>query len=227
MSETRAAIAVWDLPTRLFHWTLVALVLFCWWSAETHHLLWHKWAGEGVAALLVFRVWWGLFGASTARFNQFLRGPKAALSYAGGLFKPKSNKAESIGHNALGGWSVAALILAAVTVVGFGLFAEDTDGEQSGPFEPLINFDQASLAARVHETAFHVLQALVLLHLAAILFYAIVKKDQLVGPMLTGKKALPAETAAMSPGKLWALVVGLLLAAATVVGLVLQKGASF
>jgi cytochrome b len=225
MSETRAAIAVWDLPTRLFHWTLVALVLFCWWSAETHHLLWHKWAGEGAAALLVFRLWWGLAGASTARFSQFVKGPKTALSYAKGLFSKTKDDAP-IGHNALGGWSVAALILAAMTVVGFGLFAEDTDGEQSGPFEPLINFDQASLAARVHETAFHVLQALVFLHLAAIVFYAVVKKDQLVGPMLTGKKALPAETAAMSPGKLWALVVGLLLAAATVVGLVLQKGGS-
>lgn len=227
MSETRVAIAVWDLPTRLFHWTLVALVLFCWWSAETHHLAWHKWAGEGVAALLVFRLWWGLFGASTARFAQFLKGPQAALAYARGLFKSKSDRAEPIGHNALGGWSVAALILAAVTVVGFGLFAEDTDGEQSGPFEPLLNFDQASFAARVHETAFHVLQALVLLHLAAIVFYALVKKDQLVGPMLTGKKALPAATKAMTPGKLWALAVGLILAAAAFTALFLQKGASF
>lgn len=227
MSETRAAIAVWDLPTRLFHWTLVALVLFCWWSAETHHLAWHKWAGEGVAALLVFRLWWGLFGASTARFAQFLKGPQAALAYARGLFKSKSDRAEPIGHNALGGWSVAALILAAVTVVGFGLFAEDTDGEQSGPFEPLLNFDQASFAARVHESAFHVLQALVLLHLAAIVFYALVKKDQLVGPMLTGKKALPAETKAMTPAKLWALAVGLILAAAAFTALFLQKGASF
>ncbi|MEW6597565.1 MAG: cytochrome b/b6 domain-containing protein [Pseudomonadota bacterium] len=227
MGEARAAIAVWDLPTRLFHWGLVALIGFCWWSAETHHLAWHKWAGEGVAALLVFRLWWGLFGGSTARFSQFLKGPKAALAYAGSLFKSKSDKAEPIGHNALGGWSVAALILAAVAVVGFGLFAEDTDGEQSGPLEPLVNFDQASFAAHLHETAFHVLQALVLLHLAAIAFYALVKKDQLVGPMLTGKKALPAGTQAMTPGKLWALAIGLILAAAGFAALALQKGLSF
>ena len=64
-------VRIWDVPTRLFHWALVGLIGFSWWSAEEHHLDWHIWSGIGVLTLLVFRIFWGLFGSSTARFANF------------------------------------------------------------------------------------------------------------------------------------------------------------
>ena len=118
-------ISVWDVPTRLFHWLLAGLIVFAWWSAETDHLAWHKIAGSSIAGLLVFRLWWGVFGGSTARFAGFLRGPKTVIAYLSG--KEKSG----IGHNPLGALSVVALLLTSIVIVVAGLFAVDTDGLES------------------------------------------------------------------------------------------------
>ena len=75
---------VWDLPTRLFHWLLVALIAFSWWSVENHHTDWHIWSGIAILTLLIFRLLWGFVGSSTARFASFVRGPRAVLDYLRG-----------------------------------------------------------------------------------------------------------------------------------------------
>ena len=199
-------IAVWDLPTRLFHWSLAGLIVFAWWSAEAHHLDWHKIAGSLIAGLLVFRLWWGLFGGSTARFSDFVRGPGAILDYLRG--KAKTTGA---GHNPLGALSVLALLLAALTVVVSGLFTVDTDGIESGPLSSLVDFDQGRIAAEIHGYGFNILEILVVLHLLAIAWYALVKRDALIGAMLHGKRSAGSEMAAMKPARWWALIVGLLL----------------
>ena len=72
---------VWDLPTRLFHWLIVLLVGFSWWSAETGNMDWHYRSGLTALVLLVFRLLWGFIGGSTARFSQFLRSPGAVITY--------------------------------------------------------------------------------------------------------------------------------------------------
>jgi cytochrome b len=77
-----ARIAVWDLPTRLFHWILAALIGFSWWTAEEEELELHIYSGYAVLTLLLFRLLWGLFGSSTARFRNFVKGPAAVLAYA-------------------------------------------------------------------------------------------------------------------------------------------------
>src|SRR5690348_13361440 len=104
---------VWDFPTRAFHWLLVALIGFCWWSAETDHMDWHSLAGLAVCGLLIFRILWGIFGTSTARFAQFVKGPRAIWSY----LRPGEGppRVAPIGHNPLGGWSVVALLLVLAT----------------------------------------------------------------------------------------------------------------
>ena len=93
---------VWDLPIRLFHWLLAALVVFSWWAHEDH-LDWHRLSGFAIAGLLVFRFWWGLAGSSTARFSGFLKSPAGVLAYLRGA-------APGPGHNPLGGWSVVAML---------------------------------------------------------------------------------------------------------------------
>jgi cytochrome b len=191
---------------RLVHWAIVALVGFCWWSAENDQLALHEIAGEVLVGLVVFRLIWGVVGSSTARFADFLRGPRAVAAYVGELRRGRSDHA-IIGHNPLGGWSVAAMLGLLALDLGIGLFAVDVDGDQPGPFAGLVSFDQGREIAHVHHWVFNALLALIVLHLAAIAFYAVVRRDNLVGPMLTGAKATVGEASPMTRAPLWRLVV--------------------
>jgi cytochrome b len=174
---------VWDVPTRLFHWLLVALLGFSWWSAETDHMLWHRYSGLVVSGLMVFRLLWGFIGSSTARFTQFVKGPRAVWRY---VRADGDSATHTPGHNPLGGWSVIALLLMVSVQFISGLFAIDIDGLEEGPLSYLIEFDQGRLAARIHHQAFNVLLALVAMHVIAIVFYLLVKRRNLIGAMLTG-----------------------------------------
>lgn len=202
-------IAVWDLPTRLFHWVLVGLIAFSWWSAEEEELDLHIWSGLAVMTLLVFRLLWGLFGSSTARFSGFVRGPGTILAY---LRDPKGWR--PVGHTPLGALSVLALLAALSVQVGSGLIQTDDDGLVEGPLAPLVSFDTAEAAHDVHETSFDVLLVLIGLHLAAIVFYRLFLGKKLIAPMLTGRAALDAETEPMRPGRWWVALLCLVAALA-------------
>ncbi|MGB3928022.1 MAG: cytochrome b/b6 domain-containing protein, partial [Sphingobium sp.] len=76
---------IWDFPTRLFHWLLVGLIAFSWWSGENHEMEWHRWSGYAILFLLVFRLYWGIVGGRTARFAHVVRGPGAAFAYLRGV----------------------------------------------------------------------------------------------------------------------------------------------
>lgn len=184
----------------------MALVAFCWWSAQNDQLALHETAGEVLVGLVIFRLIWGVVGSSTARFADFLRGPRGVAAYIGELRRGRSEHA-IIGHNPLGGWSVAAMLGLLVLDLGLGLFAVDVDGDQPGPFAGLVSFDQGRAIAHVHHWVFNTLLALIVLHLAAILFYAVVRRDNLVGPMLTGAKAAVREATPMKGAPLWRLPV--------------------
>ncbi len=79
-SKTELA-PMWDLPVRLFHWILVALLAISWRTGETHAMGWHRLSGYGILGLMIFRIYWGVVGGRTARFTQFVRGPRAILAY--------------------------------------------------------------------------------------------------------------------------------------------------
>lgn len=178
-------VAIWDGPTRIFHWLLVLLIPAMWWTAENDAIETHVTLGLIMVALLVFRLVWGLIGSSTARFANFLAGPKRVMSYLNG------NVADAIGHNPLGGLSVAAMILVLCAQVGLGLFAQDSDGLLAGPLSDQISSRTADRITDLHEIMFWVLLALIVLHVAAILFYAIARRHNLVTPMITGRGAAP------------------------------------
>lgn len=214
-------IAVWDVPTRLFHWLLAGLVVFAWWSAETDRLAWHKIAGSCIAGLLVFRLWWGIFGGSTARFAGFLRGPKTVMAYLSG-----KDKAGRIGHNPLGALSVMALLLTCLVIVAAGLFAVDTDGLDSGPFSAMVDYDGGRLASKIHGYGFEALEILIGLHILAILFYTLFRRRPLVPAMIHGKMPAGADEKGMKPGGVVSLLIGLVLGAATAAGLIYLSGKS-
>ncbi|MDF7775297.1 cytochrome b/b6 domain-containing protein [Sphingomonas sp. AOB5] len=202
---------LWDLPVRLVHWSFALLLPALWWTWKSGDMSTHRLLGYVTLGLLLFRIYWGFAGSSTARFASFVRGPRAVFAYARGLFSKSSDK--TIGHNPIGALSVLALLGAMLLQVALGLFAQDTDGIESGPLSDLVSYELSDLARDLHEQLFNIILALVALHLLAILFYALVKRDNLVGPMITGRKALDESAEPPRFAPLWRGLVGVALAA--------------
>ena len=200
-------IAVWDLPTRLFHWLLVALIGFSWWTAEEHYYDLHLWSGIGILTLVFFRLLWGLFGSSTARFANFVRGPAAVGDYLRGTWR-------GIGHSPLGALSVIALLGLIALQAGLGLFASDEDGLLLGPLSGFISGDASEEVRDLHEDLFDVLLIVIGVHIAAVLFYWLAKKQNLIGPMVSGSADLDPDTEPMRPAKWWVALLCLVAAIA-------------
>ena len=210
MSETRK-ILIWDLPTRLFHWLLalaiVALVVTG--KAGGSWMEWHGRLGLLVLGLLVFRLLWGVMGSTYARFAGFFPTPAKVAAYLRGQW-------HAPGHNPLGACSVLALLAVPLFQVLTGLVAND-DIAFVGPLYDLVGRDLSNLATRWHLLAVNVLLALVALHVAAILFYAHIKKDNLVKPMVLGWKDSAHGESARGGGWI-AFVLALALAVLAVYG---------
>lgn len=187
-------IQLWDWPIRLIHWSFVLLIPAMWASAEFGNLTVHRVLGLILLGLLLFRLYWGVAGSATARFAGFVRGPGAILRYL-------RSGTSAIGHNPLGALSVIALLGVLGLQIGLGLFAQDTDGMVAGPLAGHVSYETSDAAADWHEVLFNVLLALIGLHLAAILYYLLRRRDNLIGAMVTGRKRVPAATVqpAMAP----------------------------
>ena len=199
-AATRPEQPLWDLPIRLFHWLLAALIGFSWWSAKNDHVDWHIWSGCAILTLLIFRLLWGLFGSSTAQFARFVRGPRAVRTYLRGQW-------HGIGHTPLGALSVVALLLAVTVQVSLGLISEDEDGIYMGPLARLVSTDTSDTARGMHELWFKVVLGLIVLHVAAILYYRLVRAKKLTKSMITGRAVLDPDAAPMRPGKWWVALI--------------------
>lgn len=191
--EERRRVAVWDLPTRLFHWSIVLLIGFSWWSAENAFDPWHLWSGYAVLFLLLFRLLWGFVGSSTARFSSFVRGPSAVLKYL------RSGGWPLAGHSPLGALSAVAMLLALLVQVATGLVQIDSEDFVEGPLSSLVSFETAEAAHEIHDLNFNILLWLIALHVAAILAYRLLLARRLVGPMITGHAELPPGIDPMAP----------------------------
>lgn len=186
MDDSRARkVRVWDLPTRLFHWALAACIAGSLVSVNLggNAVGWHFRFGYAILALLLFRLLWGFAGPRYARFASFPPNPAAALRYLRG------ERSASPGHNPLGALSVYAMLAALALQVGTGLFATD-DIMWDGPLKHLVSNAASATLTRVHKINRFVVIALVALHLAAIAWYALARKERLVRPMIDGDKAL-------------------------------------
>ncbi len=215
------SVRVWDLPTRFFHWLLVVAVLASLATGKFDSLVgpdtleWHRRSGYLVLALLVFRLGWGLVGGTHARFARFVRAPAAVAAYARALVRGEAGR-EPVGHNPLGGYSVVAMLAVLLAQVGTGLFLVQEDYAFEAPLAKHVSRAVSDRLGDLHEKGFWLIAALVLLHLAAVAFYTLVKRQSLVGAMLTGRKRLPAGHAAeASQGG--GVLAGLLLALASAV----------
>ena len=202
-------VAVWDLPTRLFHWLLVALIGLSWWSAEEDRLELHFYSGYAILALLLFRLMWGFVGSSTARFSNFVRGPRAVLGYVRNM-----RSWSGVGHTPLGAISVVALLALVAFQVATGLINTDSDGLAEGPLAPAVSFDVSDAAHDLHEDAFDILLIFIGFHVAAILVYRLALGKRLVGPMVSGLAKVESSTEPMRPARKWLALVCLVAAIA-------------
>jgi len=180
-------VRVWDLPTRLFHWALVLAILGSAISGTIggNAMVWHFRFGYIVMTLLLFRLVWGFVGGHWSRFGAFIYSPKTIINYLKGRGKPE----HSVGHNPLGAGSVFAMLALLLAQVGSGLFSDD-DIAFAGPLTRFVSNATVSLATNYHKNIGKwVILALVLLHIAAIVFY-LWRKHNLVAAMLHGDKEL-------------------------------------
>jgi cytochrome b len=164
--------------------------------------------------LVLFRLFWGFFGGSTARFTSFVRGPREIWAHLTHLAHRVPTGL--LGHNALGAVSVLAMLLLLLTQVVVGLFAQDTDSLYSGPLSRYVSYDTSRLFAHYHARVFGLLKYLVLLHVVALVFYTIYKRDRLIGAMITGSKSWEASMSGQPLPRFapaWMFYVGAALAA--------------
>lgn len=208
-------VRIWDMATRLVHWLMVVLIAVSWWTAENGELEYHRYSGYTLLGLLVFRLYWGFAGSSTARFANFVKGPRTILAYVRQLPSRVADRSHlsTPGHNPLGALSVIALLALLIAQVVLGLFAVDFDGIESGPLSHLVSFEAGRACADLHEDLFNVLLAFICLHVAAVLFYLLYKRDNLIAAMIHGKrKAATDVSAAPAFASLPRLVIGIVLA---------------
>lgn len=215
--QTTRRLRVWDTPTRLFHWLLVAMVAVAWASGDEESVFWlHQLAGYGVLTALLFRLGWGFVGGEHARWAAFLRGPAVVKSHlrAVAAFRPPRMR----GHNPAGGWMVVALMFALVALAASGLHASD-DG-LSGPLAGQFG----GVFADLHEMLATALWLLVGVHVAGVLLESSLTRDNLVAAMWRGWKswpsALPAKHAVEAPS--WHAAITLACASGVVWWLVMS-----
>lgn len=204
---------VWDLPVRLFHWLLVLLIGFSWLSGEMEWMDWHFYSGYAVLALILFRILWGFVGSTHARFGDFLYGPGALFDYIRSL--PSRTAKKFAGHNPLGGISVVLILLCVLLQASTGLFAND-DVLYEGPLYKHVSKELSDFLTTVHKWNFEALLVLAGVHIAAILYYLLWKSENLVKPMFTGRKHLPAGAAPPRMASAWLALVLVVVCAAAV-----------
>ncbi|ARJ64461.1 cytochrome B [Magnetospirillum sp. ME-1] len=201
---------LWDLPTRLFHWSLAAAIVAASLSGQLGGglMTWHGRIGLAVVGLLAFRLVWGVVGSTYARFAHFIPTPARIRAYLKGEWHGE-------GHNPLGALSVFGLLGLLTVQVATGLFAND-DIAFTGPLYDLAGKALSNRLTAIHHLLSKLVYLLVALHVGAIVFYARIKKQNLVLPMLTGVKEGAGEPA--RGGGIVALAVALVMAAAMIYG---------
>lgn len=184
---TREKVKVWDPLTRLFHWSLAGLFIFLIISGDQGDdmMQWHFFAGYMLSGLILFRIIWGFVGPEPVRFRTFLHGPYTTLGYLKEMLR--GEPAHHYSHNPLGGWMVVVLLLLLGMQAASGMMTSD-DILWDGPFYAAVSEDVASLAGSVHHQLQALLQVLVILHVAAIIYHKVRFKDPLVPAMIHGHK---------------------------------------
>ncbi len=176
---------LWDLSVRCFHWSLVTAVCGAWLTIELGMTTAHLVCGVVVLVLVAFRVTWGIVGSSTARFVSFVVGPAKTISYLR-VSLGESHQYHG-GHNPAGAYMVVFMLSILALQGLLGLFSNNDLGF-AGPLSDLVAKADSDRAAIAHSWLFDIVQAMVWLHLLAVFYYVLVKRDNLLVAMISGVK---------------------------------------
>jgi cytochrome b len=198
MARAAGQVKVWDLPLRLFHWTLVVAVALAFLSSEEDSVLnqWHVLSGWVAGILIVFRLVWGVVGGEHSRFSDFIRPSRIAV-HVSGLFRGRADA--TLGHNPLGAIAVLILLALIAVTVWTGAFG----GEAT---------------KNLHEVIGWTLLAMVGLHVAAVIIMSLMERENLVRAMITGKKSAARHAGATDarPPSVVGVILAVLVLAGTV-----------
>lgn len=213
-------VLVWDFPIRIFHWLIVALVAAAYATWRLNWMVCHGWVGYAILTLLLFRLSWGFSGSETARFSHFLTSPRTVLLHLKHWFRREPD--HQVGHNPAGGWMVMLLLALMLIETLTGVYVAN-DVADEGPLTEIVPTRATNAIASAHAIVWYALLAAVLLHVLAIAGFAAVKGQNLLRPMVTGTKILPANIPAPGagrPGTAALLLLGSAVATALLVNLV-------
>lgn len=221
--ERMVAVKVWDGWVRLFHWSIVLLVIVSYVTAKTGRMGWHMLSGYTILALLLFRIGWGFVGSDSARFARFLRSPAAAIRHL--LHLRRREPDTEMGHNAAGGWMVLVMIGLLLAQAVTGLFADDEILTQ-GPLAQFASERWVHRMTGLHHRIINIILLVIALHVIAVIAYRVFKGHDLARAMVTGTKRMPPGAAAAAPrmGN-GLLAAALLVAAAAIVYAIARLGA--
>lgn len=194
-NSAKPDVLIWDIWIRLFHWTLATAIIFLLVSGETgwQFFEWHRLVGEGVLALVLFRVCWGLVGSSNASLIRLIASPRRAFLHLRHLVSGKVEPER--GHNAAGGYAVLLMLL----LIGFqatsGLFIADEDELIEGVFYGVLSSSASDQLYTLHHWNAGLIKAVVILHVLMVLIYLLRAGQNLVKPMFSGRIQWPQDTA--------------------------------
>jgi len=203
-SDRARTALIWDLPVRIIHWSLLVAVVGAWLTRELEGdwFVWHTRFGYTVLVLVLTRVLWGFFGTRHARFAEFVRGPKTVIDYL------RSGTSSSVGHNPLGALMILAMLTMLLAQAVTGLFANDQVFE-TGPLFGYVAIETSDRLTSLHKQLFDWIAAAIAVHVAAALFYLWIRKENLILPMITGRKFAEniPEQERISSSRLWLAIV--------------------
>ncbi len=180
---------IWDLPTRVFHWTLALSFTIAWITAENDRFLYHHvFMGYVFLGLLIFRILWGIVGSRYAKFHSFSYSWPSATAYVKALLSGKASK--HIGHNPAGSYAIFAMIVIGFLVALSGLLV--LGGEEGhGPLKDLVSFQVGMISKEVHEVTASLMLFIVILHLGGVIAESLYHRENLILSMISGRKTAP------------------------------------
>ncbi|MBV8793367.1 MAG: cytochrome b/b6 domain-containing protein [Hyphomicrobiales bacterium] len=208
MGSTPRNVLVWDIFIRIFHWLIVALIAAAYATWRLNWMTWHGWIGEAVLALVLFRLLWGCLGGETARFSSFIASPRTVSQHLKDWLRREPD--HQVGHNPAGGWMVVLLLALLLVETLTGIYVAN-DIADEGPLTEIVPAWAANAIESSHAIIWDVLLAAIILHVLAIAAFAAIKGQNLLRPMVTGTKVLPANVATPQAGN--PAIAGLLLLA--------------
>ncbi len=208
MNDEVRVVLVWDVPIRLVHWLMAALVAAAYGTWRLNWMIWHARFGDILLALLLFRLLWGFLGGDTARFSRFLTPPRSVVQHLKYALLREPDR--QVGHNPAGGWMALFLLALLLAETFSGLYVAN-DIADVGPLTEIVPAGVANAIEASHAIVWDALFAAIILHVLAIFGYAAVKGQNLLLPMITGTKVLPESIPApriASPARAAVLLAG-------------------